>query len=102
MSKGDTVTIQCPAGGAPPPHVLLIRDGRVLGTITETGYQITVSVSDVGDYYCSASSIHVNPPHLKRRLTVNKKVTIKLAGKILRLCVCMCYDCIYPSSVLGT
>ncbi|XP_064389291.1 uncharacterized protein LOC135337305 [Halichondria panicea] len=79
VSKGDTVTIQCPAGGAPPPHVLLIRDGRVLGTITETGYQITVSVSDVGDYYCSASSIHVNPPHLKRRLTVNKKVTIKLA-----------------------
>ncbi len=84
MSEGGTVTIQCPAGGAPPPHVLLIRDGRELGTLTGTGYQITVvSVSDVGDYYCSASNIHVNPPYLKRRLTVNKKVTIKLAGKIL-------------------
>ncbi len=99
MSVGDTVTIQCPAGGAPPPHVLLIRNGRKLGTLTGTGYQIIVSLSDVGDYYCSASSIHVNPPYLKRRLTVNKKVTIKRAGKSLPnpLCVCVCDDRVYPS-----
>ncbi len=86
MDEGASVLIECPAGGSPPPQVLLIRDGRQIGVLTdlETGYLLNqVLVEDVGDYYCSASSIHVNPPYLKRRLTVNKKVTIKLAGETL-------------------
>ncbi len=96
VDEGASVLIECPAGGSPPPEVLLIRDGRQIGVLTETGYLLNqVLVEDVGDYYCSASSNQVNPPYLKRRLTVNKKVTIKLAGEILYI-VCTVYNCVYP------
>lgn len=87
VAQGDTATIQCPVGGIPEPKVQLIRNGRVLGTLSATGFKIRdLGVSDVGDYYCSASNTHVNPPLGKRRLTVNKKITIHLIGEYSYTC----------------
>lgn len=97
-TKGETATIECPAGGSPAPKVQLIRDGRVLGTLSSTGFSIQdLSLSDVGDYYCSASSTHVNPPLGKRRIIVNKKVTIHVEGEF---CACTLSITLYLSLFL--
>ena len=79
VSKGEDVPIRCAAGGLPPPDLRLVYQGSDIKLTKNQFILREASEENVGDYYCSASNIHVNPPQGRRRFTVNKKITVRLS-----------------------
>ena len=83
VNKGEDVVIECAAGGLPAPDLALVYQGTDQSIKLVNNYFVLreINAEDVGNYYCSASNVLVNPPLGKRRFRVHKKITIRLKGE---------------------